>query len=165
MAGTPNNTPPNNTNTRTQNDAPLGDLDVSQYTYSNFIYPLDLGTAGAGNDHYMVFHINETSTTQFNTRTVGGNAPNPNTPQGQATINRNNAPAGPQGNTASPPQQTNNSQPIARVATTIVLYMPQDITCEYHAEWEQVELGSAAAMTEKLFGDGSWVDVFKSLGA
>lgn len=144
------------------NSGALSALESSQYTYSNFIYPMDLGTEGAGNDHFMIFHINETATTQFSTvQASTGIAKNgqatSGAPVGQATINANNA--------ANPGSMTSNSQPITRVATTIVLYMPDQIGAEYHANWEAEELGAAAAVTNAVMGSGSWSDVLRSFGA
>ena len=138
-------------------DAPLGGIDTSQYTYSSFIYPLDLGAPGAGKDHYMVFHINETSNTAYQTLTAGGGAAA--APTGPATINANNI-----GN----PSSVINSQPIKRVATTIVLYIPQ-YTTNYHSEWEVENLGVAGTMagiyTGKSTASESITELFKSFGA
>lgn len=170
-------------------NTPLGDLDVNQYAYSNFIYPLDLGVASSGKDHYMVFHINESSNTQFYTANVNGAAPTD-----QATINANAArdislngasgnnnnngtnlngttadPTGASttasGGDASQSVPTNQTRPIQRVATTIVLYMPPEITTNYAADWTPTELGMAADLANKLKGQESWADIFKSAGA
>jgi hypothetical protein len=167
------------TNQSNGQDAPLAGIDTSQYTYSSFIYPLDLGAPGAGKDHYMVFHINETSTTQYQTTNVNGAAPT-----GQPTIVANaqqsqangmgsttNTPSqngtstsGQQGNSASNPSSVVAYQPIKRVATTIVLYIPQH-QVNYHAEWEAENLGVAADVMEAIKGSESLKDLFKSAGA
>ena len=171
-------------------NTPLGDLDVNQYAYSNFIYPLDLGVASSGKDHYIVFHINESSNTQFYTANVNGAAPTD-----QATINANAArdislngasgsnnnngtnlngttadptgasTAAPGGGDGSQPVPTNQTRPIQRVATTIVLYMPQEIITNYAANWSETELGMASDVANKLKGQESWADIFKSGGA
>ena len=174
---------PNPTGSDTPIDSPLGALDTTQYSYSSFIYPLNLGTEGAGNDHYMVFHINETSNTQFNTRVVNDANPTDLPTINQNQLNTTNsvgggasfvnskgqvssfAPSGPSGTTANAPALTHITAPVNRVATTIVLYMPQDIQSSYQAEWESADLGAAAAFSSKLFGEGSWSDIMKSLGA
>src|SRR6185369_3827103 len=108
-------------------DDPLGDLDVNQYSYANFIYPMDLGVPGAGKDHYVVFHINESSTTQFATQTVNGQAPtdkaqiNQNVARDLGVNNQNNqtdpngnAPQGANGGQATQPTVGNAFRPIQR---------------------------------------------------
>jgi hypothetical protein len=148
-------------------DNPLGDLDINQYTYSNFIYPLDVGSPAAGKDHYMVFHINESSNTQFFTDTVNGKAPTD-----LATINQNalndtqgTSPDSSGGGTADQPTFGNQTRPINRVATTIVLYMPPEVTTTYAADWSSTELGVASEIADKFKAERSWGDLFKSGGA
>jgi hypothetical protein len=165
-------------------DQPLGDLDVNQYSYASFIYPMDLGVPGAGKDHYIVFHINETSNTQFQTQTVNGQAPT-----GQATINQNylsdttgakfnangvqvdangnpvdpngTSPQSQKGGQAQQASMSNSYRPIRRVATTIVLYMP-GVQCTYAANWANTELG-VARETVDLMKNTSFKNLF-SLG-
>ena len=137
-------------------DAPLAGIS-NQYTYSSFIYPLDLGAPGAGKDHYMVFHINETSNTSYQTVTAGGGtAP---APTDMATINANNI-----GN----PNSVINSQPIKRVATTIVLYIPQ-YESHYAANWSEEDVGVAGTLagiaTGKQTASESMVELITSFGA
>lgn len=154
-------------------DDPLGDLDTNQYSYASFIYPMDLGVPGAGKDHYMVFHINETSTTQFATQTVNGKAPtdlptinqnalsdlglqqNPNDPNGTS-------PKGANGGEANNPTVGNAYRPIQRVATTIVLYMPNEIQTNYVANWSSTELGLAKDIYDVLRDKGSFKGLFQS---
>ncbi len=152
--------------TLTTQDAPLGDLDVSQYTYSSFIYPIDLAAVGTGTDHYMVFHINETTTTQFNSIQVNGKAPTqqPTIIQNQMNNSSGTSTQGQNGNSASNGVFDVLATPIRRIATTIVLYMPNEITCNYSADWEAVELGLAKEVVDVGSGQGSWADVFKSAG-
>lgn len=136
-------------------DAPLGGIDTSQYTYASFIYPKDLGAPGAGKDHYMIFHINETSTTQFQTRNVDGSVGQVGAPTDPATINQNTL----------DDNDTDNYQaskvPIRRVATTIVLYMPPNIQTNYAADWEVTGLGLAEDMDNFLHG-GSFKNLWES---
>ena len=132
-------------------DAPLAGVDTSQYTYASFIYPLDLGAPGAGKDHYMVFHINETSTTQFQTAQVGGQAPGATVTTGTATPAINNT------------SSVVSSQPIKRVATTIVLYIPQ-YQVNYKADWQVENLGVAADIVGAAKGTRSLSDLLKSGG-
>jgi len=170
-------------------DDPLAGVDTEQYTYSNFIYPMDLGAPGAGRDHYMVFHINETSMTNFQTRTVGGRRPTDN-----ATITNNQKTDAGRGKTeaqikADEAAKAKNDQqiadnvgksgeassattyqalkkPISRVATTVVLYMPGDITCNYNTEWDTKELGVAKEIISNISGAGSSkTDIMESAGA
>lgn len=132
-------------------DAPLGDLDVDQYSYSSFIYPLDLGTNTSGYNHFVVFHINENSTTQYGTSTVGGNAP-----KDAPTINQNVK------NDLKLNAASTSSQNVSRVATTIVLPMPPRLESGFSADWGEADLGVA----EAIFGrEGSNAQFFKSLGA
>ena len=166
-------------------EAPLAELAENGYSYSSFIYPLDLGAPGAGKDHYMVFHINENSITQFTTATGGGVSGGP---VGQPTITANSlknqqngkgttlyipenqngtTPTGQQGNDAQPQSYSSvPSQTIRRVATTIVLPMPQDIQVNYHAEWQAEDVGVAADFTNMARGTETTLgDVLKSGGA
>jgi hypothetical protein len=137
-----------------QRDKPLAGLDTNQYKYASFIYPLDLGAPGAGLDHYMVFHINETSLTQFHTRTGTGTFSGTTNPDGTL--------AGP---TDIPTVNANGaSQPIRRVATTIVLYMPGSIVTNYSAEWQVAELGAARELIDASVGHTSLTEFFKSAG-
>jgi Tail-tube assembly protein len=155
-------------------DDPLGDLDVNQYSYASFIYPMDLGVPGAGKDHYMVFHINETSTTQFATQTVNGQAPkdlptinqntvndlggkNPNDPDGKSTQGANGA-------NANQPIVGNTYRPIQRVATTIVLYMPE-VSVNYAADWSKQELGLAKDIYASMREHGSLKSLFELGGS
>ena len=169
-------------------DTPLGSLDTSKYTYSNYIYPMDLGseTDGPtnGKDHYIVFHINESSNTQFATQTVNGQAPGmKKDANGNLVADQNNQPTinantnkdkglnpdgslitppnadgttaqGADGNTATQSVIGNSSRPIQRVATTIVLYMPPEIQTSYAASWAEANIGVAKEA----------VDLFKKNG-
>ena len=176
------NVTPGSTAANTGQNAPLKAVDTQQYAYSNFIYPLDLGAEGAGKDHMMVFHINETSTTFFKTATVNGNAPT-----GKPTIVNNSEinkaagkgstvsgagsgtpPTGQQGAVTHTPLTSSLKQPIQRVATTIVLYMPQDIQTHYQSDWESVELGAAGDIVAAIQQAGkghSITDALRSIGA
>lgn len=143
-------------------DGPLAGLEGSSYKYSSFIYPLNLGQPGSGSDHYMIFYINETATTQFSTRATASGAP-----QNPATINNNLATdvaLGFSGNSSRSGGSSGTYVPIRRVATTIVLYMPDDINVQYDADWEDTEMGGTKAILDAIGGEGSMVDVLKSLG-
>ena len=175
-------------------DAPLADLDTSKYSYASFIYPMDLGAPGTGKDHYMVFHINETSTTSFTTRGTGAvdqqNPMGKNLAAGEMSTNQKNGlvdQANNEGNSVAlnshtaDPQGTSNigtsgqgavqtavagiKQPVTRIATTIVLYMPPEIKVKYDADWAATDLGLAADLTNALKGSGTWGDFWKSMGA
>lgn len=139
------------------NDAPLAGIDTDQYNYASFIYPLDLGAPGAGKDHYMVFHINETSNTQF--VTAGGTPNTPPTVTGNQ-INDSNSQAGATQTTYDP-----STSPIRRVATTIVLYIPNDITVNYAADWQVKDLGMSKDLVGFAKGEQSWKDLAASMGA
>ena len=141
---------------------------------------MDLGTPGAGKNHYMVFHINESSNTNFHTQTVLGNKPGETSIQNQnekslnsdGTIKQENnangtAPQGAAGNTAEQQKFGNQSRNVQRVATTIVLYMPPDIQATYAADWTQTNLGTGKEITDlfKSHGGGSLKELFQSAGA
>lgn len=165
----------------------LQQLEENKYSYASFIYPLDLGAPGAGKDHFMVFHINETSTTQFQTMKSSGQFTNdPNAgPNGDPTIVANGKKSQKNGfgNQISVPtnggekETTKNNngvvntavsaakQPIRRVATTIVLYMPESIVTQYQAEWQAEQLGAAADFTNAVRGAGTLGEALKSAGA
>jgi hypothetical protein len=68
------------------------------------------------------------------------------------------------GGDASQSVPTNQTRPIQRVATTIVLYMPPEITTNYAADWTPTELGMAADIANKIKSQESWTDIFKSAG-
>lgn len=159
-------------------DGPLAGLESQSYKYNSFIYPLNLGQPGAGLDHYVIFYINETATTQFSTRSLSSGPPTD-----QPTIVRNSqtdvlqgtrdapiaTPSGNQpgqGDTQPSPGQRGNGLyvPIRRVSTAIVLYMPDDISVNYAAEWEDTEMGNTKAVLDAIGGEGSMTEVFKSLG-
>ena len=165
-------------------DAPLADLDTSKYSYASFIYPMDLGAPGTGKDHYMVFHINETSTTSFQTRSgavsaagdLSAGQTNNKTDQaygegngiiGTSTTADPNGTSniGTSGQSAVNTQIAGVKQPITRIATTIVLYMPPEIKVKYDADWAVTDLGLAADLTNALKGSGTWGDFWKSMGA
>lgn len=170
------------TSTLPLSDQPLGNLNVNQYSYSNFIYPLDLGVASAGKDHYMVFHINASSNTQFKTATTAGATQGPGTyttvngvptfTPATSTMNQNatadingTSTSSPNGGTASQSVVGNQTRNVQRVATTIILYMPQDISVSYGADWSQKELGVAKDITSLFKGSsqGSFEERFKNL--
>src|ERR1044071_7425885 len=109
-------------------DQPLGDLNNNKYTYSNFIYPMDLGTPTAGKDHYMVFHINESIRTHFHTQTVNdqkpgetstsnehSNKPNPDGSPKKKADSNGNSKQGPNGNEADQEKFGNQTRPVQRV--------------------------------------------------
>jgi len=155
-----------------QDNSPLGGLEQGSYTYSNFIYPLNLGVEGAGLDHYILFYINETTTTQFPAKFVGAKRPAALPQMQQNAINDSNA----SGNNKTvdsngvikDSQDTTNSgaagltgnvsgsslkQPIRRVSTVIALYMPPDYTTKYSAKWGDTNLGPLGAGGNKNFLD------------
>lgn len=152
---------------------PLSVLDENQYNFQNYMYPLDLGAPGAGKDHFMVFHINQTrmSSNNFSVREVNGKAP-----QAQSTLDTNRANdralnGTPQDKATSTSGNSGNAvvdvfdsirQPTTRVATSIVLYMPEQIETNYAAQWGAEDLGIAADISNLVAGKGSWQDVISS---
>lgn len=161
-----------------EKDGPLAGLD-SKYKYSSFIYPVNLGQPGAGLDHYVIFYINETSTTQFQTKYLNTNS---DTVQSNGVILPDAAGDAPtiyankQKDSLSvsrdreQPQGQQQSRgnglyvPIHRVTTAIVLYMPEDVSVQYDAEWDVMEMGTTKNFADFVGGEGSKTDIFKSLG-
>jgi hypothetical protein len=157
-------------------DTQLAGLDTNQYSYANYIYPIDLGAPGAGKDHYIVFHINESTMgiKNFSSGTVNGQGPTD-----ISTLDKNrNRDAALNGTPRDPAKDTNGNsgnatpsafdavrQPTTRVATTIVLYMPDDINANYAAQWDAQELGVAEDISNKITGKGGWQEILQSFGA
>lgn len=166
-------------------NAPLAGLSSSQYQSSAFTYPLNLCANNAGQDHYMVFHINEQNNTQYQTTSSGSG--NPTGANGQpiaSTVTTNAASASQfnlgstsstpstggetsstQGGTAAQPGMNSTTGATSRVSTTIVLYMPQDIQATYAADWQSTELGLAEDLVGGMYkGNTSIADMVKSAG-
>lgn len=112
---------------------PLAKLEQSGYNVHSFSYPIDI-TADPGQQHFVVFYINESSNTQFKTVAQnglleqGGQSPQPLS--GSPAVN-------------SPDNVTTwSKRPIRRVSTAIALYMPQ-ISTTYTPVWEGVDMNAA----------------------
>jgi len=155
--------------TKQNPNQPLGDLEQNKYESTNFTYPLDLASPRAGKDHYMVFHINESTNTQFFTKNADGSFDTKNAPTDTPTINANvrrdqngTSLTGKSGGESSGTDQQSLSRNIRRVATTIVLYMPPQITANYAADWSKTELGMSADLMNKIKGESSFADLFRS---
>lgn len=166
---------PNDPKTRDHKDDKLGDLETSKYTYANYIYPLDLSDPTSGKNHYVVFHINESDNTQYNTYGGGinGQAPwqnngqNSNQASDYSAINagirginpdgtlqpgsnaNGDSKQGPDKNNAEQQYITQTMRPIQRVATTIVLYMPPEIQTNYAVAWAEENIGMADRLIQR----------------
>lgn len=155
----------------TNTTGPLAALQSQGYSLNSFTYPIDL-TADPGEQHFVVFYINESSNTQFQTLNSSGQlansggtlvsapgqsgqsgfqSPTPNS--GQPTINAGSV--------------TNAKRQIRRVSTAIALYMPPLIKTSYAPEWDVSEGGSFAGAIKHLQDKGK-IDIaaaLKELGA
>lgn len=130
--------------------SPLAGLNQNEYSYSSFIYPLDLGSPDSGFDNYMIFYINESNQTQYATSTVGSSAPT-----ALPTINQNTQ------NDAAQGIASTGSQNISRVSTVVALYTPPTLITEYQNQWSSKDLGVAA---DVFFKEKSISDAVKSVG-
>ena len=131
------------------------------YTYSNFMYPMNLGVSG-GYDHYVLFYINQTSNTQFHTRQL--NQADQQTTKEAADNQWNQAYGGGNNNdgmngvmqTVSGAASGGYIQPRAntRVATVIALYMPPQIGTAYATKWTGQSMLGADLAANILTGQG-----------
>jgi hypothetical protein len=137
---------------------PLAALEGQGYNLSSFTYPIDL-TADPGEQHFVIFYINESSNTQFQTAASQN-----------ALTNNNGASPIPQNADGTPAQSTINSgggltnikQNTNRISTAIALYMPPNITTSYQPVWENVEGGEFAGAAKKIWGGDK--DVVGAIG-
>jgi hypothetical protein len=134
---------------------PLAKLEQSGYSINNFSYPIDL-TADPGEQHFVMFYINETSNTQFPTKAKGGELG----PNGASASPRSGRPA---------IQDSGNlmnwkNRPIHRVSTAIALYMPPSLSTSYTPVWEAID-GNAAFGVAKAAQDGDMGRVLQEMGA
>jgi hypothetical protein len=101
------------------------------------------------------------SAININTMTNEWNADGtPKDPNGDPNGNSTN---GKNGNSANQSVIAQMHRPTNRVATTIVLYMPPEITASYAANWSETELGMAKETVDLIKG-GSLKDLFTSGG-
>ena len=143
-----------------------------EYSYSSFVYPLNLGVDGAGLDHYVIFYINQTTNTQYLAKFVNGKAPSAIPQAQQNAINDGKIGAGKsgaiQGGGAANigPGIGNIGTPTTRVSTAIALYMPPDYMVKYAAKWGEQDMESASeAMNLLSNSNGKGVlDNFLALG-
>jgi hypothetical protein len=146
--------------------APLAGAGGNQYSTNSFTYPLNLGADGAGLDHYMIFHVNQNNNTQYSTATVSGQtAPtqvvNGQVVAAQSTLNNNQIADQRLGINSSTTQNT------SRVATTIALYIPNDVSVSYKANWTPDDLGAGGMLFGKMANgqeEGSWGDAWRDFG-
>ena len=151
------------------------------YTYSNFIYPLNLGSIdndgnSAGLDHYVLFYINQTTTSQYHTRQVqNGDTSGQLTTMEQATQQANQAYGNGNSGVAGGDAQGVSGllsagqvvqRPNTRVATVIALYMPPEIVTSYATKWADTSMLGADQAADVLTGQGnkSWTQSVMDLG-
>lgn len=136
---------------------PLASLEQNGYVVNQFTYPIDL-TADPGQQHFVLFYINETSNTQYKTIGKGGPLVGPdgivkssNPLRGMPAINQSDNVTG------------YDKRPINRTTTAIALYMPPGITTSYTTVWEAFEGGSLAGAAKAL-QEGDKSRMLKELG-
>ena len=133
---------------RKEFDDALGGIDTKQYKYASFIYPQNLAIEGSGYPHYVIFFVNQSSNSQFETRTAGldGSADAPTDNPTILSNLRNGATSAPSNKSILSSLQ----QPISRVASAIVLYYPHEIQMQQSVSWSSAELGSATALIDTI---------------
>src|ERR1017187_3169429 len=112
------------TNITATSNNPLQNLENNGYNVTSFTYPIDLCN-DPGENHMVVFHINQQNSTQFPTNTGSTNAINSGLGSflGGNVAQLNNAGTLPQLDSPTSNSTDNvttfNNAPISRVATTI----------------------------------------------
>lgn len=132
---------------------PLAALERNGYNVNSFAYPIDL-TADPGEQHFVVFYVNETSNTQFKTTNSKGE------------LDGDKSPSPSSGTPAikdSDNVTTWNKRPISRVSTAIALYMPSGINTSYTPQWDSVE-GNALFGAGKAAQDGEIARMLGEIG-
>ena len=166
--------PSGNINDRQSASNPLKALENDGYNVSSFTYPIDL-TNDPGENHMVVFYINESTNTQFQTNTqqgvinhdINGNAVSLN-PTGTSRYNSSkgvsdslptNAPT----INGTSNVSTFNIRPINRVSTSIALYIPPLVQTSYQTDWGTVYFAAAGGVAKALLNQNG-PDVIKALG-
>lgn len=141
---------------------PLAALESSGYNLNSFTYPIDL-TADPGEQHFVVFYINETTNTQFKTNGKDGELMGDQSasPSGESVrgSSSSSGPAVSQGDNIS----TWTKRPIHRVSTAIALYMPPSIGTTYSPQWEEVNGGTLFGAA-KAFSEGNIARMVSEIG-
>jgi hypothetical protein len=136
---------------------PLAALESQGYSLNSFTYPIDL-TSDPGEQHFVVFYINETSNTQFttvNSSNTPGATPTPTNADGTPATSTINSGGG----------LTNLKQNTNRISTAIALYMPPSIVTAYQTVWENVPgEGLFAAMRDLTGGKKDVIGAIKEFG-
>jgi hypothetical protein len=170
--------PTGNINDRQGASNPLNALESNGYNVSSFTYPIDL-TADPGENHMVVFYINESINTQFQTVSSNGAVNNKRndftgkvSPVSISPSNTGTVVPGTQLGSNEPAKATINSQdntttanfrPISRVATTIALYIPPMVQTSYQTSWDTVEFGAAGGVAKAMMNKGG-PDILRALG-
>lgn len=147
---------------------PLDVLENNGYNVTDFIYPIDL-TTDPGENHMVLFYINESVNTQFQTTDQNGNLQYIDNgkavtrPAGSATGGTSPTPLGPDGKPAqatvnsSDNVTTFNKRPVSRVSSLIALYMPPIIQTSYTPIWESTETNATGGALKALLGQNASV--------
>jgi hypothetical protein len=154
--------PTDSINNRQGTNNPLHKLEKNGYNVSSFSYPIDL-TNDPGENHMIVFYINESATTQYGTRNASGELAfdsntglktNSITP----TVNGTQQPAQAQANSGL--QQ--NKRNVNRVPTVITMYIPPLVQTTYQTQWDTAELGAIGGIAKALLSDNP--NIVRALG-
>jgi hypothetical protein len=146
----PSNLPTNEDLQGSQSSSnPLWTLEQNGYNVSNFVYPIDL-TTDPGENHMIVFYINETDTTQYKTK------PNPNGGQFSGTTmgNAGVPQVSSRGTISETNFQRNSSIAVhtSRVSTCITLYIPNNLQTTNSTQWDVQEFGTMGGIAQALGG-------------
>lgn len=136
---------------------PLASLEQNGYVVNQFSYPIDL-TADPGQQHFVLFYINESQNTQY--KTIGKGGPTLNTEgQVQSSTPLRGEPAINQADNVT----GFTKRPINRTTTAIALYMPAALQTSYQTVWEAFE-GASIAGAAKALSDGDRTRALKEMG-
>jgi hypothetical protein len=152
---------------------PLQVLEQNGYNVASFVYPIDL-TTDPGENHMIIFYINENKHTQYTTNPSPSNPIStgfvgpvqPNNlgvvPVNAATATNATAFSGTNSNgnvTNFTGQQTN------RVSTVIAMYVPPNVQTTYQTSWDVQEFGAFGGVVKALTGqDTSISRALKEMG-
>jgi hypothetical protein len=169
--------PEDSINNRQGANNPLHKLEQNGYNVASFSYPIDL-TNDPGENHMIVFYINESSTTQYGTRNASGNLTldqdtgqktksiqptafsNRRTPIPTAEVFSPRAPAQAQANSSQNYQQLKRN--VNRVPTVITMYIPPLVQTTYQTQWETTEMGAIGGAIQGLMGGNP--NIVRTLG-
>ena len=164
---------PTDINNPNSSNNPLTALEDDGYSVKNFTYPIDL-TNDPGENHMIVFYINESYNTQFITNGSGqskfqNGVQVSKSPTGTSRYNNSQglftgpAPDNTPGIQSQSNITTYNLTPINRVSTCIAMYIPPVVQTSYQTDWGTVEFGATGGALKALFNQNG-TDILKAVG-